>query len=104
MSSADPKIEVVHVGTNDTGYMETETFKKRFKSLPEDVKKHKLKLVISRPLPTLGRGSNSFSGLSALINSWLSSWTEVNNIELVDNFDLFWGKKICLNEMVHIQP
>ena len=83
------------MGTNDTAYRETETLKKRFNSLAEDVEKHQLKLVISGPLPTLGRGCNSFSRLMAL-NSWLSEWTKKNNIEFVDNFDLFWGKEDLL--------
>ena len=91
-SLMDPDLVVVHVGTNDTSYRQTETIKDHFMDLHTEVKKKNKRLVVSGPLPTYNRGCNSFSRILAL-HTWLANWTEKNDIGFVNNFDSFWERK-----------
>ncbi|KAL7386858.1 hypothetical protein ABVT39_014914 [Epinephelus coioides] len=49
-------------------------------------------VFISGPIPTLGKGIESFTRLLAL-NTWLTSACFTHGIKFIDNFNVFWNCK-----------
>lgn len=86
---------VIHAGSFDilTNKSGSETLKKDFLFLLETLKKlHSGVSFISGPIPTLGRGYESFSRLLGL-STWLSSACLEQQVGFIDNFNIFWNIK-----------
>uniref|UniRef100_A0A8C6U0I6 SGNH hydrolase-type esterase domain-containing protein n=1 Tax=Neogobius melanostomus TaxID=47308 RepID=A0A8C6U0I6_9GOBI len=61
-------------------------------------------VLISGPLPALGRGDVRFSRIQAL-HSWLKYFSSTYNYGYIDNFTLFWFRSSCYNsDGLHINP
>ena len=82
---------VIHVGTNDIQKQQSELLKRDFISLFNVLKQSSKRVHISGPTPTLGRGVGRFSRLLGL-NTWLSSACDINGLNFIDNFNLFWQR------------
>uniref|UniRef100_A0A8B9KKA6 SGNH hydrolase-type esterase domain-containing protein n=1 Tax=Astyanax mexicanus TaxID=7994 RepID=A0A8B9KKA6_ASTMX len=93
---------LIHAGTNDIFYRQSETLKEHFKLLRNTVHSHGKSLVISGPLPRLRRGIECFSRLYAL-NEWLKVWTASLDVAFVDNFDTFWQRP-CFYKRDGVHP
>lgn len=86
---------VIHAGSFDIlrNKSGSETLKKDFLFLLETLKKlHSGVSFISGPIPTLGRGCESFSRLIGL-STWLSSACLEQQVGFIDNFNIFWNIK-----------
>lgn len=82
---------IIHAGTNDVKHKESETLKKHFIVLIENLTTLNKKVIISGPLPVYNRGCETFSRLLSL-NTWLRAYCNVHFIPFVDNWDLFWER------------
>ncbi|KAL7394631.1 hypothetical protein ABVT39_000923 [Epinephelus coioides] len=71
----------------------SEILKKNFSLLLEKLSDCQSQNVfISGPIPTLGKGIESFTRLLAL-NTWLTSACFTHGIKFIDNFNIFWNCK-----------
>lgn len=82
---------VVHVGTNDVSRRQSERTKLDFIALFEFLKSTGKTVFISGPIPTIGRGSESFSRLLQL-STWLALHCSAYGLVFIDNFNLFWNR------------
>lgn len=85
----------IHAGSFDILKKKTgsETLKKDFLFLLEALKKLHLRVsFISGPIPTLGRGCESFNRLLGL-NTCLASACHEQQIGFIDSFHIFWNIK-----------
>lgn len=89
---ADVQNVVVHIGTNDLSYRQSVLLQRNFTRLIKLLKDCGKKAFISGPIPTLGRGVNSFSRLLSL-HSWLHAECVQHDVGFIDNFNLFWGRR-----------
>ena len=80
---------LLHVGTNDVSKRASQLLKGDFAHLLDILISLRCKLFISGPIPTYGRGSESFSRLLSL-NDWLSSACGALGVHFIDNFNVFW--------------
>ncbi|KAF3851685.1 hypothetical protein F7725_013457, partial [Dissostichus mawsoni] len=80
---------VIHIGTNDTAYRQSEVLKQDFASLFKVLKECNKSVFISGPIPSIRRGVERFSRLLSL-NIWLQSVCCSHNLGFIDNFNLFW--------------
>lgn len=85
---------IVHVGTNDTALKRSEVTKSDFTDMLRFLNRSGRSVLISGPIPTLGRGSESFSRLLGL-HSWLQSACKNFNVLYIDNFNLFWDRLVA---------
>ncbi|CAJ1079898.1 unnamed protein product [Xyrichtys novacula] len=83
---------VIHVGTNDTPRQQSELLKRDFTQLFNKLSRPQLRVFISGPTLTCGRGIGRFSRLLSL-NTWLSSACSSHNVGFVDNFSAFWERR-----------
>lgn len=70
---------------------QSEVTKSRFTDLLNFLTRTGKSVLISGPIPTLGRGSESFSRLLSL-HTWLQSVCRTHNVQFIDNFNLFWNR------------
>lgn len=71
----------------------SEILKKDFSLLLEKLSDCQSQHVfISGPIPTLGKGIETFTRLLAL-NTWLASACFTHGIKFIDNFNIFWNCK-----------
>lgn len=82
---------IVHVGTDDAALKQSEVTKSDFTDMLRFLNRSGGSVLISGPIPTLGRGSEGFSRLLGL-HSWLQSACKNFNILHIDNFNLFWDR------------
>lgn len=68
---------------------QSELFKQLFKKLSQP----QLSVFISGPTPTCGRGVGRFSRLLSM-NTCLSSACTLHNVGFIDNFDVFWQRRL----------
>ncbi|CAJ1059657.1 unnamed protein product [Xyrichtys novacula] len=83
---------VIHVGTNDTYRQQSELLKRDFTQLFNKLSQPQLRVFISGPTPTCGRGIGHFNRLLSL-NTWLSSACSTYNVCFVNNLDVFWERR-----------
>ncbi|XP_049912611.1 uncharacterized protein LOC126397711 [Epinephelus moara] len=86
---------IIHAGSFDILRRKTgsEILKKDFSLLLEKLSDCQSQNVfISGPIPTLGKGIESFTRLLAL-NTWLTSACFTHGIKFIDNFNIFWNCK-----------
>lgn len=86
---------IIHAGSFDILRKKTgsEILKQDFSRLLGSLNQYNLQHVfISGPIPTLGRGIESFSRLLGL-NTWLASVCTTHGINFIDNFNIFWNCK-----------
>ncbi|KAL7397468.1 hypothetical protein ABVT39_022517 [Epinephelus coioides] len=86
---------IIHAGSFDIlrGKTGSEILKKDFSLLLEKLSDCQSQNVfISGPIPTLGKGIESFTRLLAL-NTWLTSACFTHGIKFIDNFNIFWNCK-----------
>uniref|UniRef100_A0A7N8YAA9 SGNH hydrolase-type esterase domain-containing protein n=1 Tax=Mastacembelus armatus TaxID=205130 RepID=A0A7N8YAA9_9TELE len=81
---------IVHIGTCDTSFYRSELTKKYFISLFNLLSNCGKSILISGPIPTLGRGSGLFSRILSL-NTWLKSVSLSYSLQFINNFNLFWN-------------
>uniref|UniRef100_A0A8C6SPY5 SGNH hydrolase-type esterase domain-containing protein n=1 Tax=Neogobius melanostomus TaxID=47308 RepID=A0A8C6SPY5_9GOBI len=95
---------IIHVGTNDTSLHQSEITKIEFRLLFDFLSRCGKTVLISGPLPALGRGDVRFSRIQAL-HSWLKYFSSTYNYGYIDNFTLFWFRSSCYNsDGLHINP
>ena len=82
---------VLHVGCNDTSCRRSIETQSNFQHLIEMAISCERVVYLSGPIPTFGRGSESFSRIIHL-NSWLSSYCISKKVNYIDNFNLFWNR------------
>lgn len=95
---------IIHVGTKDTTRGQSEItkldFKDRFKCLSSCGKS----VFISGALPTLARGAERFSRITAL-HTWLKHTSFQYNFGFIDHFNLFWScSSFYQRDGLHINP
>jgi len=85
---------IIHIGSCDILRRKTgsEILKKDFSKLLKKIENLQQEVSISGPIPTLGKGSESFSRLLGL-NMWLTSACLDHGIKFIDNFNVFWNCK-----------
>lgn len=83
---------IVHVGTNDTAFQQSELTKSDFEFLFEFLKQYGKSVFISGPIPTLGPGFGRVSRILSL-HTWLLSACRAHSVEFIDNFNLFWNRQ-----------
>ncbi|KAL7374885.1 hypothetical protein ABVT39_008540 [Epinephelus coioides] len=86
---------IIHAGSFDIlqGKTGSEILKKDFSLLLEKLSDCQSQNVfISGPIPTLGKGIESFTRLLAL-NTWLTSACFTHGIKFIENFNIFWNCK-----------
>lgn len=95
---------VVHVGTNDITFKQSETLKCHFNALFKVLRDSNKNAFISGPIPSFRRGMGSFSRLLSL-HSWLQVECSIHNIHYIDNFNLFWERASFFNrDGLHPSP
>lgn len=85
---------IIHTGSFDILQRKTgsEILKKDFSMLLKEITKLQRQVFISGPIPTVGKGIESFSRLLGL-NTWLASACLYHGIRFIDNFNIFWNCK-----------
>ncbi len=81
---------IIHVGKNDIRKGQSELLKQDFSELFETLQRLEVQSFISGPLPA--RGTNMFSRLLGL-NTWLQRTCSTKGVNLIDNFNIFWGHR-----------
>uniref|UniRef100_A0A8C7YY96 Uncharacterized protein n=1 Tax=Oryzias sinensis TaxID=183150 RepID=A0A8C7YY96_9TELE len=82
---------IVHIGTNNTTLQQSEITKREFRELFTLLSNTGKYVFISRPIPTLTRGSTRFSRILSL-HTWLLSTSHTHRFGFIDNFNLFWNR------------
>ena len=88
---------VVHVGFKDIMKGSSEQLKMYFKELIGSLLDTHKCPIISVPLPSLNRGIERFSRLSALHN-WLPDYYSSVGVTFIDNSDTFWKQSSFYKE------
>ena len=82
---------IIHVGSKDVIYKRSEITKQDFNRLFTLCHETEKSIFISGPIPTSGRGDESYSRLMNL-NTWLQSAARANGFHFIDNFKMFWKR------------
>uniref|UniRef100_A0A8C4RPN5 SGNH hydrolase-type esterase domain-containing protein n=1 Tax=Erpetoichthys calabaricus TaxID=27687 RepID=A0A8C4RPN5_ERPCA len=84
---------VLHAGINDIKHRQSEILKADFAALIKDTKERtpSAKIFISGPLSLVRRSNEYYSCLLGL-NNWLQGFCKNQDIEFINNWDLFWER------------